>query len=355
MKLAYVLPVPPTGDGPAARAAAWPHNQRLLQLLADRHGIEAHAVWPSTVEATATIGAVTHHTTASVARVVRALGPDVVHLNGLVFPRLAWALRRAAGRGARVVAQHHGELVPVGARRRLVACRTQRSVVDRFLFCGLPGQADPWRAARVLGPRTPVAEVLEASTDLVAERAAAAPVGPTGGGERDGHPDGGPDVLWVGRWHADKDVATVLDGFTRFTRQRPGARLWLAGGEGPPPFDLPDRVRTLGRLAQVELAGWYAACPLLVSASRHEGSGYAVIEAMANGCLPVLSDLPSHRAIAAEVAEHFPVGDAAALADALGRAAGRAAEPGCRASVRARFDAALTWEAVADQLVAAYR
>ncbi|MGD9751311.1 MAG: glycosyltransferase family 4 protein [Acidimicrobiia bacterium] len=354
MRLAYVLPVPVTGDTPAARAAAWPHNQRLLQLLADRHGIEAHAVWPSTVDAAATIGSVAHHTTGSVARVVRALGPDVVHLNGLVFPRLAWSLRLAAGRRAQVVAQHHGELVPVGPRRRLAVCRTQRLVVDRFLFCGLPGQAEPWRAARVLGPRTSVAEVLEASTDLVAERAVDPDVEPTGGGS-DRQPGGEPDVLWVGRWQADKDLATVLDGFTRFTQRRPRARLWLAGGEGPPPFDLPDRVCTLGRLAQVELAGWYAACPLLVSASRHEGSGYAVIEAMANGCLPVLSDLPSHRAIAAEVAEHFPVGDAAALADALGRAAGRAAEPGCRASVRARFDAALTWEAVADQLVAAYR
>lgn len=348
MRLAFVLPVPPSAAGPAERAAAWPDDQLLLRLLHDRHGIDAHAVWPATrgPAASVTIDGVTHHSTPALVRTVRRLRPDVVHVNGLVFPRLTVALRLALGVRPRLVAQHHGELVPT-SRRGVLAGRTARYGVDAYLFCGLPGQAEPWRAAGILGSRTARYEVLEASTDLRADPAEAPRLG------------GDPDVLWVGRFVAGKDPLTVLDGFERFAKVRPGARLWLVGPEdGPLTVEvrrrLPAGATVVGRLPRAELAGWYAACPLLVSASRHEGSGYALIEAMAAGCVPVLSELPSHRTIGGDVARYFPAGDADSLAGALAAAAPAADAEG-RAAVRARFAAALGWERVVDQLLAAYR
>lgn len=347
MRLAYVLPVPPSADGPTERAVAWPDNQRLLRVLHDRHGIDAHVVWPSVAGPAqlAVVDGVTHHSTPSMVRTVRRLRPDVVHLNGLVFPRLALALRLATGPGRRIVAQHHGELVP-DTRRGKLACRTARYGLDGYLFCGLPGQAELWRAAGIVGRRTNLHEVLESSTDLQATPGAGPGL------------DGDPDVLWVGRFGAGKDPLTVVEGFARFAAARPGARLWLVGpDDGPLAGEvrrrLPAGATVVGPLPRTELAGWYAACPLLVSASRHEGSGYAVIEAMAAGCVPVLSELPSHRAIGGEVARYFPIGDAGALADALAEAMPVAA--GGRAVARTRFEQALGWERVADQLAAAYR
>jgi len=115
---------------------------------------------------------------------------------------------------------------------------------------------------------------------------------------------------------------------------------------------LRDRVTVAGPVPHGDIAAWLSAADLYLSTSRHEGSGYALIEAMACGCPPVVTDLPSHAAIAGAEGRRFPVGDAAALADALATASWGEDR---RAAVRAAFEQHLTWQAVVDGLLAAYR
>jgi glycosyltransferase involved in cell wall biosynthesis len=63
---------------------------------------------------------------------------------------------------------------------------------------------------------------------------------------------------------------------------------------------------------------------LYVSCSMSDGTSVSLLEAMATGCLPIVTDLPANR----EWIDHgtngllFSVGDDAALADSLRRAAG---------------------------------
>jgi glycosyltransferase involved in cell wall biosynthesis len=97
------------------------------------------------------------------------------------------------------------------------------------------------------------------------------------------------------------------------------------------------------------------AADLFVLGSHREGSGYSLIEALACGLPPVVTDIPSFRALTGggAVGRLWPCGDAAALAEALQSLAGRT-DPGMRAAVRAHFDRELSLEALGSKLANMY-
>jgi glycosyltransferase involved in cell wall biosynthesis len=170
----------------------------------------------------------------------------------------------------------------------------------------------------------------------------------------------------VGRLDPNKDPLTVLDGFELALAEVPDAALTLVYPEdrllgevkariaGSPL--LGSRVHLRGRLDRGELAALHARADLFVLASHHEGSSFSLIEALSLGVTPVVTDIPSFRAITdgGRLGALFPPGDARALAAAIGRL-GRS-EPGeRRRSVRAHFERELSWAAVSRQAVASYR
>ena len=103
-----------------------------------------------------------------------------------------------------------------------------------------------------------------------------------------------------------------------------------------------------------ELARWYRRARLLVSCSAGEGFGLPVLEAIAAGCPVVVSDLPVHREVSGGVGRFVPVGDAAALRDALSDLLG---DPGLAGSLAVRgreVAATATWARSAELLAEAY-
>ena len=176
---------------------------------------------------------------------------------------------------------------------------------------------------------------------------------------------GAPALLWVGHLDANKDPLTVLDGVARAVPQLPGLQLWMCFGQAPlmPAVQarlqdprLQGRVHLLGRVPHGQVEALMSAADFLVQGSHREGSGYSLIEALACGLPPVVSDIPSFRSLlgslpAEGAAALWPVGDAAALAAALVRLAARAP---AREPVRARFDAHCSRAALGRRLVDAY-
>ena len=220
--------------------------------------------------------------------------------------------------------------------------------MDRYLFCGLPGQADPWLRAGVLSRKTSLAEVLEASSDLV-----------PGNTMPMATEDGDPNVIWVGRLQVGKDPLTGLEAFKRFSIHHPAARLTIvAPATRPLEAVLRDRLpagaRLIGPLTQAELGDCYARADIILSTSRHEGSGYAVIEAIGLGCTPALSELPSHRVIAGDLGHYFAPGNPVEAAEALERAFRASRATSARERARRHFETFLSWERVSDQLIAAW-
>jgi glycosyltransferase involved in cell wall biosynthesis len=297
---------------------------------------------------------------ARISRAVRRLAPDVVHVDGLVFPMVVRALRRKLPRRTAIVVQDHGGIHAQSASLRSWRWRALHrfglSGADGFLFTARD-QAIPWQRAGIIRSPHALYEVLEGSADLASwpRRAAADPGLP-----------GRPALLWVGRLDPNKDPLTVLDGFELALAEVPDAALTLVYPEdrllgevkariaGSPL--LGSRVHLRGRLDRGELAALHARADLFVLASHHEGSSFSLIEALSLGVTPVVTDIPSFRAITdgGRLGALFPPGDARALAAAIGRL-GRS-EPGeRRRSVRAHFERELSWAAVSRQAVASYR
>jgi glycosyltransferase involved in cell wall biosynthesis len=284
------------------------------------------------------------------ARAAAALAPDVIHLNGLGHPLHARAL---TGVGAPVLAQDHAGAPP----HRLARLHRWGLARVRGVAFTAREQAEPFFRAGVLRPGVPVFAIPESSTRFTA--------GDVGSARAATGVHGDPALLWVGRLNDNKDPLTLLDALSLALPHLPGARLWCCFHEAPllaavrarlaAQPALAERVHLLGAVphAQVELL--CRAADFFVLGSRREGSGYAVLEAMACGATPVISDIPSFRAITGGGAAGAlaPVGDAGAFAEALVALAARPREV-LRECTLAHFRAELSFEVVGARLMEAY-
>jgi glycosyltransferase involved in cell wall biosynthesis len=218
--------------------------------------------------------------------------PEVVHVNGLVFPFQTGLLRQRVGAEPAVAVQHHAERPWRGWRGMLQ--RRGLAGVDAFLFTAA-AQAEPWRAAGVIRGPQEVFEVMEGSTGLTPLPRARA---------RERRPlAGSPAFLWVGRLHAVKDPLTLLAGFELLLADVPSAHLTMVFGEADLLAAVEARlaasarlrasVSLIGRVPHEELAAYYGSADYVVAASHYEGSGFAVAEALAGGAVPIVTDIPS--------------------------------------------------------------
>lgn len=284
-----------------------------------------------------------------VAEAVRALRPAVVHLQGLGFPDA----RRLCGIGAAVLAQDHLDRVPVGWRR--LERRRALARIDGVMFTA-EGMARPFFEAGVLRLGLPVHEVLEATSAFTPGDVEEARKRTGLGGE--------PCALWLGHLDANKDPLTILDAVSLAARALPGLRLWMCFSTAPlerevrtrlaAEPELGARVTLLGRVPHAEVEHLCRAADFLVQGSAREGTSYAVLEALACGATPLVTDIPSLRRMAGGAGGLFRRGDAAGLARLLEAFAARPPAERRRAA-RAHFEGQLSPAALGRELGAAYQ
>jgi glycosyltransferase involved in cell wall biosynthesis len=308
---------------------------------------------------------------------IAAHAADLVHVNGLIFPQLVAAIRKAVGPRTAIVVQHHGGEFPIRGGGLVGLWRRNRwrgglTAADAVSFTARE-QAGPWFAAGVLDNQR-ILEIVESGTTLRHVDRARARTAVSAAGD--------PLILWVGRLTTNKDPLTVLDGLERaLAPHHAGERV-----AGAPPAALPstlttarlmmvfgddtlieavdgrvrgspvlsERVTLAGRIARDELPNYYAAADVYVSGSHSEGSGYALIEAMSAGVIPVVTDIAPFRAIAGSCGERWTAGDATAFAAALTRVC-TADLTGQRTRVIEHYNAVLRWEAIAERTISEYR
>lgn len=97
------------------------------------------------------------------------------------------------------------------------------------------------------------------------------------------------------------------------------------------------------------------AADIFVLGSHREGSGYSLIEALACGLPPVVTDIPSFRSLTknGSVGKLWPCGDSRALCQALLTTA-NCSGAAVRAAVRTHFEAELSSHALGMKLAAMY-
>jgi glycosyltransferase involved in cell wall biosynthesis len=285
---------------------------------------------------------------------IDSIEPDIVHVHGLTAPVQTRLLTRRFPRRV-VLAQDHASRPPEGFRRRL----------HRWGFQDLSGvvftaraQAVPFVEAGVLPGDVRVFEVLETSTSFTPGDQAAA--------RSETGMSGDPSVLWVGRLDDNKDPLTVLEAVDRVVQRLPGIRLWCVYSDAPilekverrlaDSPGLRERVHLFGPVPRRDIESFYRSADVFTLASSREGSGYALLEALACGLTPLVTAIPSFHRITGggAVGELFEPGDAAGLAASLLRVAAQD-RPSARRRVRAHFEHALSLEAIGRQWLETYQ
>jgi phosphatidylinositol alpha-mannosyltransferase len=180
----------------------------------------------------------------------------------------------------------------------------------------------------------------------------------------DGWPGPGGALGFLGRMDEPrKGLIVLLRAFTRLAQARPGLRLLIAGpGDGDEidevlPRELRDRVHVLGQVDEGDKARMMASVDVFVAPNLGlESFGIVLLEAMATGTPVLASDIEAFRRVldGGRAGALFPVGDAAALAEAAGAllddpARRKQLTVDAQATVR-RYD----WSAVARQIVQVY-
>ncbi|HET9325157.1 MAG TPA: glycosyltransferase [Candidatus Eisenbacteria bacterium] len=123
------------------------------------------------------------------------------------------------------------------------------------------------------------------------------------------------------------DLPTVIQGVAKVMATRQDTRLVLAG-DGPSRSEIErlaaqllpaGRFQFVGQLDAAGIAEWLGRAEIYVSASHSDSTSLSLLEAMACGTMPVVSDLEGNREWVkeGEGARLFPPGDSAALAHAL--------------------------------------
>ena len=282
-----------------------------------------------------------------IARTAAQGAPHLLHVNGLDFPRHLGALRRL---GIPILVQDHASRAGTGGIRR----RRALQGIAGIAFTAAE-QAQPFVDAGELAPEIPVFAVPESSTTF-------SPGDQTVARERTGL-HGDPAILWIGRLDANKDPLTILDAIEIAARSLPGLHFWCCFHDQPllpevtariaaSPL-LAERVHLLGRMPHAEIEPLLNAADAFLLGSHREGSGYALIEALACGATPIVSDIAPFRAIAGPVGALVPVGDAAGFARALVDLA-HEDRSALRREAIAHFRQALSFDRVGARLCAIY-
>lgn len=250
-------------------------------------------------------------------QLIRKLDPDVVFVNGFIFPFQLLQLRFALAKKTRIVVLHRAELPFKGWKRYM------QVVADKFVDAYLFASAEfgrQWRAQGIISDSKKINEVVQVSSSFVAvdKAAARSKVNVTG------------DLvyLWVGRLNDNKDPLTVLKAFIQFLRRQPGVKLYMIYQEDDllaavqkmlAENNLTSSIMLVGPIPHEALADWYSAADFLISGSHHEGGGIVASEAMSCGCIPLLTDIPAFSSMTGPGACGFlyEPGDVKALSNLL--------------------------------------
>jgi glycosyltransferase involved in cell wall biosynthesis len=224
-------------------------------------------------------------------RFVRKQNPDVIVIQGLIFPLQVLALRFMLGNKPIILLQHQGELP---FKRKRMFQRLADGSVNGYLFTSI-AIANEWIKAGIIKDAKKCFEIPAAAIQFSKKNKEEC--------KRTTGLSGNLNFLWVGRLTANKDPFTVLAAFEKYAVVNPGVKLYMIYQEDELLTEiksiinrsniLQNVVKLVGKMQHQELELWYNAADYFILASHREGGSYALMEAMACGCVPVVSKIPA--------------------------------------------------------------
>jgi glycosyltransferase involved in cell wall biosynthesis len=227
---------------------------------------------------------------------VKSLRPDVVIVSGLHFPLQVIQLRLRLGKKVKIIAQNHSEKPFNGIKKYL------QRIADKYIsayFFAAHAMGAEWVSKGNLTSENKIHEIMEVSSvfypvDKIFARSKT-------------QVSGDPVFLWAGRLNENKDPLTVVNAFLKFLQFQPTAHLYMIFQTEQllPELKLlindeknnGDAVVLVGKVQHDEMQDWFNSADFIISGSHYEGGGTAICEAMSCGCVPVITDIFSFRAM----------------------------------------------------------
>jgi len=228
-------------------------------------------------------------------RYILSLKPDVVVIQGLHFPFQVIQLGLLKSKKVKIIAQHHAEQPFTGIKKYIQ--KIADLFVDAYLFAAKPMGLD-WVDKGNLSSARKIHEVMEVSTHFH-------PMDKETARLKTGVSDN-PAFLWVGRLNENKDPLNVVKAFLRFANINPEVQLYMIYQTDELLTEIKkilgasfhgDKVILIGKVLHDDLIYWFNSVDFLISGSHYEGSGTVVCEAMACGCVPVVTNIDSFKMI----------------------------------------------------------
>lgn len=218
-------------------------------------------------------------------RFIKSLNPDYILVHGFGAAHYLIFLKMICPK-AKIVLQCNGYAQKPKGIKRLIF-KISDHFIDGYLFTGIEN-AKPWYENKIFN-RNKIFEVMEGSVQFQFN----------GNDNRMEN-----SFIWVGRLDENKDPLTILKAFRQFLTVKPNAKLTMVFHEGHLEKQVSEFVTTHNLTTAIELKGFVAHQDLeklyhenryFLLGSHYEGSGYALLEAMACGCVPIVTNIPSFK------------------------------------------------------------
>jgi glycosyltransferase involved in cell wall biosynthesis len=224
-------------------------------------------------------------------RFLRKEKPDIVLVQGFIYPLQVIALRLAVGSNCKIILQHRAD---VPFRRKRIFQQWTDKFVNAYFFTAIE-QADEWTNAGVIKDKGKSFEI-PAATTVFSKKDKFFCRGKLGIVNEQ-------VFLWAGRLNANKDPVTVLVAFEKYISSGRNAKLYMIYQEDDMLKEVTERINAsaqlknnvilIGKVVYEEMEIWYSAADYIISASHREGGSYVLMEAMACGCVPIVTTIPA--------------------------------------------------------------
>jgi glycosyltransferase involved in cell wall biosynthesis len=227
-------------------------------------------------------------------RHIKKIRPDIVFVNGFIFPLQIIQLKLKLGRTVKIIVLHRAEKPFKGFKRYWQ--KMADKIVNAYFFTSAEFGKE-WTQFGNIGDQKKIYEIIQSSSGFYPQ-------------DKDLsrsvlHINSSPVFLWVGRLDKNKDPLTVVKAFLRFIAFIPAAKLYMIYQTEELLSETRNLIQTnrrateaiqlVGEIQHPQLQNWYNAADFIISGSHYEGSGIGVCEAMSCGCIPVLTDIVSFR------------------------------------------------------------
>lgn len=218
-----------------------------------------------------------------------SLNPDIIYVQSLLQMYFLIFLVPFLKKTTKILVHHHAEKPPSFIKSLLLKCGD--NFVDQYFFTSKE-MANEWVGKKIISSKDKITEMVEGSTSFLYDTTITRKTN---------------SFLWVGRLDKNKDPITIIKAFKNHLNICPEAKLTMVFSADTLLKEITllinedalakKQVILKGELPHKEMERLYNKHVFFILGSHYEGGSFALIEAMACGCIPIVSNIPANKSM----------------------------------------------------------